>query len=468
MGLCLLRIGGDGLLGNHAIIGALDSVALEVTLIAAVGLLIGGLDDLLADIVYGVSRLRSWRRAWKRPALDRDGGPMAVFIPAWDEADVIGPMLRTALTRYDHANYRIYVGAYPNDPATIAAVADIAGCDDRVHLVIVKQPGPTTKADCLNSLWRALLADEAAGEPVLAVVLHDAEDVVHSLELQLLAAHLADHDAAQLPVLPLPDPHSRFIAGHYIDEFAEAHIKALIVRQRLGAALPFAGVGCAIRRDMLGKIAEMRCGEPFDAASLTEDYELGLMVNALGGRSCFTRQRDSQGKLIAVQAFFPNTLAAAVRQKARWMMGIALAGWDRTGWKRGGSLGEHWMRMRDRRATLAIPVLSFAYLALLLWGINGVVHWVSGAPLSVPEGAMAWILGINVVMLTWRLALRMVFTGRAYGSRQALLSLPRVFVSNFVAIAAARRASSLYWRSLRGEPPNWDKTAHHFPENLVL
>ncbi len=36
----------------------------------------------------------------------------------------------------------------------------------------------------------------------------------------------------------------------------------------LGAAIPFAGVGCAIRFEMLSRIAETRGGDPFDAASL--------------------------------------------------------------------------------------------------------------------------------------------------------------------------------------------------------
>ena len=65
------------------------------------------------------------------------------------------------------------------------------------------------------------------------------------------------------------------ISGHYIDEFAEAHAKELLVRQWLDAAVPAAGVGVAIDWAMLGRIADARDGAPFDAASLTEDYELG-------------------------------------------------------------------------------------------------------------------------------------------------------------------------------------------------
>src|SRR5690606_21983622 len=128
--------------------------------------------------------------------------------------------------------------------------------------------------------------DEAAeGATVTAVALHDAEDVVHPLELRVYAQWLRRYAAVQIPVLPLPHPRSRFVAGHYLDEFAEAHAKSLVVRQALGAGMPLAGVGCAVRRDMLGRIAEMRGGTPFDATSLTEDYELGLTVAALGGET---------------------------------------------------------------------------------------------------------------------------------------------------------------------------------------
>lgn len=68
--------------------------------------------------------------------------------------------------------------------------------------------------------------------------------------------------------------------------------------------------------------------------------------------------------MVAVRAFFPADLVAAVRQKARWMTGIALIGWDRTGWARPMALGDHWWRLRDRRGPLAMLVLAAAYLGL--------------------------------------------------------------------------------------------------------
>src|SRR5438309_5612355 len=69
--------------------------------------------------------------------------------------------------------------------------------------------------------------------------------------------------------------------------------------------------------------------------------------------------------IVASRGHFPATLGSAVRQKARWLGGIALSGWDRLGWS--GGVGERWMRMRDRRGPLAAMLLLSAYAAALLW-----------------------------------------------------------------------------------------------------
>jgi len=199
-------------------------------------------------------------------------GHIAVFVAAWDESAVIGAMLRAALARFDHPDYAIHVGAYPNDRPTIDAIAEVAAADSRVRLVIGADDGPTTKAGCLNAIWRAMLRDEAAGAPFAkAVVLHDAEDIVHPAELVIFDRLIDRHWVVQVPVLPLVDRRSPLISGHYADEFAESHAKQMVVRECLGAGLPLAGVGCAIARPALDLIAAQRGGGPFDPTSLTED-----------------------------------------------------------------------------------------------------------------------------------------------------------------------------------------------------
>ncbi len=59
--------------------------------------------------------------------------------------------------------------------------------------------------------------------------------------------------------------------------------------------------------------------------------------------------------------------------------------------------------------------------------------------------------------------MRMLFTAHAFGPVEALLSIPRLFVANLVALLAARRAMAIYLPTLRGKPAVWDKTPHHFP-----
>jgi bacteriophage N4 adsorption protein B len=447
-------------------VGAVDFLVREIALFAAVGFLVLGLSDLAVDFIW-LARAAVPKPARSRasPTADRLEAPavpgrIAVFVPAWDEARVIASMLRHAFAAFGPGDFRIYVGCYPNDPGTIAAVRSLA--DSRLRLVLGPAPGPTTKADCLNRLWEAMRADEeSSGRRFKAVVLHDAEDVVHSAELRIFDLLTESYDLVQLPVLPLIDPGSRWIACHYADEFAEAHAKGLVVRAALGAALPSAGVGCAIARGALDRLAA-RHGVPFDADSLTEDYELGLRLRVADGRSAFVRMAAAPGRpVVATRAFFPATLAGAVGQKARWMRGIALSGWDRLGWS--GGFAERWMRMRDRQSLLAALLLLAGYAALLLWTLRTAAAVGFGlSPMPIPQPLRILLL-IDGGLLFWRLAMRFAFVGHAYGWREGLRAVPRTLVANLIAMLAARQAVMRYAAS---RAVAWDKTDHFFPAEI--
>ena len=435
--------------------------ARELALFAALGFLIGGVDELLIDLAWAARAVRRVFVFRKRPrAIVADlpsarPGAFAVFVPAWDESAVIGAMLRHLLSEFGDCS--VFVAVYPNDPATQGVVAGID--DPRLHVAITHDPGPTTKADALNTLWRAMLVEEARrGTSYLGIVLHDAEDVVHPDELRVFAALIDRFALIQLPVLPLVDAHSRWIAGTYLDEFAEHHGKTLLAREETGAGVPSAGVGCVFEREAIGRIARGRDG-PFDAASLTEDYELGLRLRADGGRAAFVRIDDASGRLVATHEHFPATYDAAVKQRARWIAGIALHGWDRLQWR--GGIAERWMRARDRRSLVAAFVLLAGYLALILWvGLLVMVgQWVS---LDLP----AWLTTTVTVLMVWRIAVRAAFVTASYGWRQGLLSIPRVLVANFITIGSSWRAVVMYLRTRRGGDLIWEKTEHRFPDRL--
>ena len=448
----------------------IELVQRELLLFSAVWLLIGALDDLCIDVIWigrwfyrRVTYYRSQRplRTYQLPD-SMQPGLLAIFIPAWGEAAVIGAMLAhcTRAWMTSTCAHRIYVGCYPNDNASAAKVMLAARQSPNIRLVLVGHPGPSTKADCLNRLWEALLADEiAGGYKAKAIIMHDSEDAVHADELAIFDRLVGKRGAVQLPVIPVRTPGSRWISGHYCDEFAEAHAKTLVVREALGAPLPLAGVACAIDRNLLGRIALQANGKPFDEGSLTEDYELGLRIGAAGGRTIMARLTDRDGRLAGTRACFPDTLTTSVRQKTRWLTGIALAGWDRLGWQ--GNIAQKWMFVHDRRSIFAAIVLVTAYLCIVLTVVlalfdAGGLH--KAEPLS---SALLTLLAVNALFLVWRLAVRAAFVWLLYGPFEALCSVPRSIIANIIAIMAARRACAAYIRHCLGAPLSWDKTTHH-------
>ena len=360
-----------------AIAEILSRIAAELALFAGAGFLLFAINDLLVDLIYFARRI--WRSLTVYTALPAglrqllrlqrtSPGFIAMLVPAWDEAAVIASMLKATLERLDYDDYRIFVGYYRNDPATAAAIASVD--DPRIETVEVDADGPTTKADCLNHLYDALIAYETrdTAATAKAVVLHDAEDVVHPLELRIFDG-LIDRAAVD----PAAGP-AAARSAFALDQ------RPLLRRVRRGAHQGTGGArggrrGDPARRRRLRDRAasrspsspRMQDGKPFAGTSMTEDYEVGLRLGALGLKTMFVRIPAQPGErgVVASRGHFPATLGAAVRQKARWLGGIALAGWDRLGWS--GGIGERWMRMRDRRGPLAALLLLAAYGAALLW-----------------------------------------------------------------------------------------------------
>ena len=436
----------------------------ELLLFAGIFFLIGALDEFAIDIAYLWLRLTGRLETGRVDAgalAARDlSGPVAVFIPCWQETRVIGATVNHALAVWPDPDVTLHIGCYVNDPAMLAAARALAAQDNRVRVVVNPQPGPTSKADCLNRLYDALEADEArSGRPCRMVVLHDAEDMVDPLALKLFDTALDRAAFVQLPVLALPKRGSPFVSGHYVDEFCEAHGKTMAVRDALGAGVPGAGVGCAVRRDTLARIAERRGGRgPFAVDSLTEDYEFGLDIAAMGLRTRFLRVRTREGRLIATRAYFPGRIGESVRQKTRWVHGIALQGWDRIGWGKGAA--RRWFDLRDRRGPFAALLLFVAYGLLAAMALSWLARWFGLLGPVALGPVLQILLTANFVALVWRAAVRAAFTGREFGWREAGLAVLRIPVSNTIAILAGRRALVAYLRSLRGAPIEWEKTEH--------
>ncbi|WP_199553402.1 glycosyl transferase family protein [Sandaracinobacteroides hominis] len=440
----------------------------ELLWVSGIGIALSSLDDIAVDTIW-LARV-AFRRAPALPPEPERPGRFAVIIPAWDESAVIGAMVQRLLATMQHPHFLLFVGAYPNDLATQEAVRSVA--DARVRLVVTSRPGPTTKADCLNHLWRAVLAEEAGGGRFKAIVLHDAEDVVHPQSLSVYDRHMPGLAMVQLPVVPLIDRRARWVSGHYADEFAQAHAKDMLVRAVLRAPVPSAGVGTAIDREVLACLAGAD-NAPFDAGSLTEDYEIGHKIHAMGLTGRMARVRMADG-LVATRAYFPSTIEAAVQQKSRWLTGIALSGWDRLGW--GGGPAVRWMLLRDRKGLFTAAIAVMGYGAALLLAAQLMLRSQLGERLGHPlppllGGAselLPWFLLFNAALLAWRLILRFWFTSRLYGPVEGLFAVPRAIVANAINFLAAVRAAERYRAMLGTGGTEWGKTQHRFPTDGEL
>ena len=121
------------------------------------------------------------------------------------------------------------------------------------------------------------------------------------------------------------------------------------------------------------------------------------------------------------------------------------------------------MRLRDRRAPLAALLTASGYCAAFLWAEISLAASL-GAPVSMPvSSALGWLMKANAMLLIWRLAMRARCTGLAYGWREGLVSMPRMFVGNVIATLAAHRALLTHEK---GGPRTWEKTDHVFPTEL--
>ena len=153
-----------------------------------------------------------------------------------------------------------------------------------------------------------------------------------------------------------------------------------------------------------------------------------------------------------------DLLPEAVRQKTRWVHGIAFQGWERMGWT--ARPVEVWMALRDRRGPLTALVLGGAYLLLLVDAVLMAAEWAGVRIERDTSASLRVLLAISLAGFVWRAALRAAFTAREYGLAEGARAVLRIPVANVIAIMAGRRALAAYLRSLRGAPVSWDKTEH--------
>jgi adsorption protein B len=411
------------------------------------------------------------------------------MIPAWNEAAVIRQMLENAVETFHYANYQIFVGTYPNDEATERAVELVRENYDNVQRIVCPDNGPTNKADCLNWIYHGIRHFEREnGIQFEIFVMHDSEDIVHPMSLKLFNYLIPRKHMVQLPVFALEQDTWSFTGGHYIDEFAEHHRKNMVVREALSGRIPSAGVGCAFSREALEKMGGERKGQLFNIQSMTEDYDFGMHIRTLGLSSIFVKfpvertvttfsrwfgRRDATVReYIGTREFFPNRPWPAIKQRARWIVGIAFQGWSQLGWR--GGFWSKYQLLQDRKQLITGFFNVLGYVVLAIVGAVQIHNWLYPdsyryPPLVSRHGWLWTVIVIDTFFMFERFFWRAYCVQRIYGWRQAVLSVPRQVWGNVIGFASVTRAFYLFARSrFTGRLITWEKTEHEFPSEKEL
>ena len=448
----------------------IDYLVLAILAPLAAAILVSGLDDLVVDLAWAWT----WLKSAIRPAASLfppgprqlDNAPrqrIAIFVPLWHEHQVIGRMLEHNLAAIRYPDYHIFAGCYPNDVETQEAVRTVADRFSQVHLALCPHPGPTSKADCLNWIYQhLLLLEESSGQLFDIVVIHDAEDLIHPEELRWINYYAARYDFVQTPVLALRTPLHHLTHGVYCDEFAENHTRDMTVRAALGGFVPSSGVGTGYRREALERLARASSNRLFEPEALTEDYENGLRLFRLGCSQAFVPiSKSSRGgrDFVATREFFPSRWGAALRQRTRWVTGIALQGWQRFGWS-GKPMEVYWL-WRDRKGLITNP-LSLAANLVFAYGLATEL-WTRVSP------GQARLAAATMSLQILRIGVRALCVGRIYGFVFALGIPFRAVYANALNTAATAQAVARYtWARVRGQPLKWLKTEHAYPARAAL
>lgn len=451
---------------------AVDRLMVRALAPLAGAILVSGLDDLVIDVAWAAAwlhrKLRPRAPLFPPGPRQLDSAPVqriAILLPLWDEAEVIAQMVEHNIAAIRYPDYHFFAGAYPNDQATVAALESLRLRFANVHVALCPHDGPTSKADCLNWIYQHVcLHEERENVRFEVLVMHDAEDLIHPDELRWINFYSTRYDFIQTPVLALATPMLALTHGIYCDEFAEYHTRDMTVRTMLGGFLPSAGVGTGFRHDALRKLAAASENRVFEPESLTEDYENGLKMFRLGCSQAFvpisrTKKEGEKYGFVATREFFPKKFGVALRQRTRWVMGIALQGWQRNGWS--GKPGEIYWLWRDRKGLIANP-LSLASNIVFLYGL-ATAMWRRATPVA------AEIASITICLQVLRLVVRMAYCARVYGLVFALGVPVRAVYANVLNSTATFWAVGKYAvaRAL-GRPLKWMKTEHAYPNQATL
>ena len=251
---------------------------------------------------------------------------VAVVVPAWNEAAVIGRTIDTLLAlEYPPERLRVYVV----DDASTDATPEVVGAKAAEHpgrvVNVRRAKGGEGKSHTLNAGLRRVREDDW----YQAVLIIDADVIFTARSLRRMVRHLADPDVGAVTAYIKEGSRpanymNRFIAYEYVN----AQAGARRAQNVLGAQACLAGGAQFIRRESLEAI-----GGEIDTTSLAEDTFTTFNIQLSGNRVVFEPHA-------IVWAEEPRDIAGLWKQRLRWGRGnVQVTFRYRRNWLRRGRAG---------------------------------------------------------------------------------------------------------------------------------
>jgi adsorption protein B len=314
-----------------------------------------------------------------------------------------------------------------------------------------------------------LLHEEEHNVRFEMILTHDAEDIIDPDALRWINYYAQWNDMVQIPVLALPTPLREIAHGLYCDEFAEYQFKDMPARELLGGFVPSNGVGTGFSRRAIERLAEAHANRIFEPTCLTEDYENGWRIHRMGLNQKFIPIRFREGRFVATREYFPRKFRAAVRQRTRWVTGIALQSWEFHSAR--DTLSQLYWFWRDRKGligNLGAPLMNILFVlgaGTWTWAKASHHDWLLEHELA--RFYPVYLAGMALQAL--HTSVRVCCSARVYGWRFACGVPLRVIVGNWINCLATSRAIWNYTIArVRGHSLLWAKTDHAYPNRAAL
>jgi len=240
---------------------------------------------------------------------------IAVMVPAFREENVIGrtlDFLVKAAESYDPKLVKVYVGTYPNDPATRKVVYEFErNYPSLIEEVVNPKPGPTTKAQNLNNIY------DNIGRKFDLVGIHDAEDFIpfnifNATNYWYIRRVKNDERLAGLQFAVRAKPDNYSLTNLVYLWMLRSSNLFLTAKNR--GFVPSHGTGTYYKQETLDEILKRR-GYVWNEKNFTEDFEISLYLYYVMNKTLLYIPYPY------VEEYFPSSFKRAIRQISRWNYG---------------------------------------------------------------------------------------------------------------------------------------------------